>query len=368
MRISLFQHIRNFFDIASPRFKTVVLILSIFYFLIIFKIALTRFNTTDTLPQLKAINTEVIKKLGPFAVRINTGMYIKNLSIFDINKNNFLFDSVIWFEFNNDEIMLETVEKFSVDNGKIISKSPPDVRITDGRVFAKYNVLFDLKTDLNFRKFPFEDHRIPIVLSNDFVTPDEMYFMVDASSFQTHSRISPSGWKLQDMSVDTGFLDLTLDKQDSKKRVENPKALFVINFIKASVRKALVIFIPLFSAAFLSLLTYIIHLSNTPGIFGLATAALTAILSYRFVIEQMMPQVGYFTTTDSIYIFLLVFTFINFVVQLLFTRIYSLIAKQESGNKIERNNSLNKIEYASSIIFIIMSLLLVITTTYIILS
>ena len=66
-------------------------------------------------------------------------------------------------------------------------------------------MLFELKTDLNFHKFPFEDHRLPIVLSNDFVTPDEMFFTVDASSFQIQPNIAPAGWRFSDTSVDAGF-------------------------------------------------------------------------------------------------------------------------------------------------------------------
>lgn len=364
--------IKKFFAIDSTQFKTFMMIAMLLYLPIIFKVVLMRYNSTDIIPQLQAINTEVLKKLGPFAVRVKVGLFIKNIPIFDINKNTFLIDSVIWFEFNSDEINLDLVDKFSIDNGKITYKSTPDIKVEGNQVFVRYNVLFEIKTDLTFYKFPFEDHRIPIVLSNDFTTPEEMFFVSDSPSFQTLPNIAPSGWRIGDMSVDAGYLPLQLDKQDLTKKVENPKALFVINFIKASSRKALIIFIPLFSAVFLSLLAFIMNAANVVGKFSLAITAVTALLGYRFVIEQMMPQVGYFTTTDAIYLFLLIFAFINFSIQLLLTRYYMVTSTAQPKSDGKGHDSgpdfIEKLERVNSIIFIIMSLLLVIVTTYIIIT
>jgi hypothetical protein len=353
--------LRSLFDIDSTKFKTTVLIAIISYLPIIFQIKLSQFNTTDPIPQLKPINTEALKTFGPFVVRTKVGMFIKSFPLFDINKNTFLVDAIIWFEFNGEEVTLEKIQKFSIDNGKITYQSPPEIKLINNQVFAKYNVIFELKTDLNFYKFPFEDHRLPIVLSNDFVTPNEMIFTVDASSFQIQPNISPAGWRFQDMSVDAGFLDLQLDRQDKSKKTENPKALFVLNFVKASARKALVIFIPLYSATFLSLLAFVMNAANVVGKFSIAITALTALLGYRFVIEQMMPAVGYLTTTDAIYLFLLFFAFIAFAIQILLTRYYMVNANKNP------NDTQEKLERINSIIFIIMTLLLVGVTTYIIL-
>ena len=363
---TLWNSYKKFLTISSPHFKISLLLLMLTYLLSIFRISLFRSNTTDTVPQLKAINTEVLKTLGPFTTRVNAGMFIKNFPVFDVNKNTFLVDAVLWFEFNGDEVMLETLEKFSVDNGKIISRSTSDIKITDGKVFAKYNVLFELKTDLNFHKFPFEDHRLPIVISNDFQSIEEMVFVVDASAFQIFPNIAPAGWKFHDTHVDAGFMPLQLDKQDASKKVENPKALFVLNFIKASSRKALIIFVPLFAATFFSLLSFVMNVTDVFGISTLVVTAVTALLGYRFVIEQMMPNVGYFTTTDLIYLFLLLFAFIIFAIQLLLTRWRIAISSHSTTE--HKDIVIRRLDKISSITFILMSILLVVVTTYILLT
>lgn len=366
---AILEKIKNFFDVNSVEFKGFILLLSCIILVGVFKISLLEFQTDDSIPKLEPINTKKIVEFGPLAVKVKIGLYIKNMPVFDIIKNDFLVDAIVWFEFNPDEIMLETVEKFSLDNGNIRYKSTPDIKIEGDKAFVKYNVVFDFKSDLEYYKFPLEDHRVSIIITNDFVTPDEMYFVVDQSSFQVKPLVFTTNWKILDTSIDSGYLKLPLDRQDFSKSAQNPKALFVINFIKASIRKIMIIFIPLFSAAYLSLFSFVMNISNIVGKFSLAISAVTALLGYRFVIEQIMPPVGYFTTTDSIFIFLLLFAFICFIFQLLITRQY-MIAHETKKSEYDKKSKLldpNYLESINGYTFLGMVFLLIATVAYLIL-
>jgi hypothetical protein len=360
-----FTLIKTIFNVRSVHFRVMMISLVILYLPIVFRIISYRPNITDSVPQLKALTTEELKKLGPFAVRVKVGMFVRDFPIFNIEKNNFTIDAVIWFEFNGDEITIDTLKEFSIDNGKIISRSPPDIKISEsGLIFAKYNVLFELNTNLGFHHFPLENHRLSIVISNDFRTPKEMIYAVDASAFQVQNNILPAGWKIKDLNVNAGFLPLQFDQQDATKKTENPKALFTINLVKTSSRKALIIFIPLFSAAVLSLLSFITGLANTFSMFTLTASAITALLTYRFVIEQMMPTVGYSTVADTLFLFLLLFAFIVFTIQILTVRRYLMLTPH---NTSPSSAALFKLENISTIMFILMCVLLVLGTTYILL-
>lgn len=345
--------------VTGTRFKAITLGLAMAYLLVIFWIALNRFTTTDVILPLKPINTEALKKLGSFTVRVKVGMFIKNFPIFEVSKNSIQADAIVWFQFNGDAMHIDTIDRFSFDNGKILSKSPPDIKIVGSEIFVRYNVAFELKTNLQFHRFPFEDHRLPIMLSNDFVTPEEMIFYVDGSSFQVFSKTAPAGWRLKDLSVDTGIQPLTLDNQDASKTTEAPKALFIANFVKESSRRTLVIFIPLFAMVFLALFCFLMNIANTTGRVTMASSALTGLLGYRFVIEQMLPQVGYFTTTDNIYLLLLIFCFINFAAQLFLTRVFLVNTADPLTSP--------QLELIGGWIFVFLLLMLISATTYLIL-
>jgi hypothetical protein len=230
------------------------------------------------------------------------------------------------------------------------------------RLFVKYDLLFEINTDLSFQTFPFDSHKIPIVLSNNFVTPKEMYFVVERTSFQLQPKIIPIGWELKDTSIDAGFLNLKLDEQDATKIVQNPKALFTIHISNTGLRRGLIIFLPIFALIFLALFSFIMNLVNLVGRATLAITGVTGLLGFRFVIEQLMPKVGYFTTTDSIYLFLLIQACAIFISQILLTR------KVEAMGKNMPQESFVSIEMVNNIIFLTMALLLIGATTYILLS
>lgn len=358
-----FFNLKNFLkiNIACAKFQSIIIILVAISFVIEFWLALSKPNITDTIPVLNPINSKIIKEFGPFAVNVKTGMFIKNFPLFDVIKNDFTVDTVIWFEFNADEIPIERVENFSFDNDKILYKSPPDIKVIDNKIFAKFNVTFNVKTSLNFNKFPFEDHKIAFVISNNFVTPNEMYFTTDSNSFQITPNIIPTSWKLKDLNVNSGYSNIELDKQDTSKKISAPKALFTFDIEKNGIRKILVIFIPLFASIFLSLFSFVMNMSNVVGKFSLAISALTALIGYRFVIEQMMPQVGYLTTTDMIYILLLLISLVCFIFQLLITRLFMMYS-EEIKNTPEKNHILQKhidwLEKVSSITFLVICTIL----------
>lgn len=357
--------IGSLFDISKVRVKFFVILLSIIYLSGLAYYVATRFGTDDPIPHID-IDMEQIKQARFFTVRVKTGLFIKNIPVFEEIKNIFRIDAIIWFEFNPSEIMLETVEKFSFDNGKILYRSPPNIKVKGDKIFVKYDIMFEVKTDLRFYRFPFDDHRLSIILSNDLVTPDEMVFVVERPSFQIANNIFVSNWEIYDFNVHFGYTFVMLD-QVTKTQIVTPKALFMINFIKASMRGIFIVFLPIFAACFLALFSFLLALSDTRPRFALATSGLTALLGYRFVIERMMPVVGYFTTTDEVYLFLLLFIFSIFVFQLLFARWFSAAQDEVGSSKKNKDAIFLSYEKLNNAVFIGMVLLLLLAVSYILL-
>ncbi|MFH1643907.1 MAG: hypothetical protein ABIA74_01910 [bacterium] len=356
----------NFFVrlIGSFRFKLIVLIIAAIAILIFFAIPLSRFNTNDIVPKLEGGDVTDLERLQirQFSVKADTGLFIKNFTVFDPIRDEFVMDCVVWFEFDASSLMPDIVEKFSFDNGSILYKSPPDVKVVGDKVFVKYDVRVSFKASLVYTQFPLNDHRVTIILTNDFVNPEEMYFQVDESGFDMSPDIKLHNWEVTDLEVETGHTKVHLDKNDPAKQASHPKVHFTINVKKASIRRILIIFIPFFTAAFFALFSFLMSLANTRGRFSLAITSITALLGYRFVIERMMPEVGYFTTTDSIYTLLLVFAFFCFLFQLIITRFYFIAENDFRNGKIkaeEFNKGDLKLNLVSDITFILLIIIFI---------
>jgi len=301
--------------IFSIRFKTGVLLLSAVAVIGFFIAALYLFRPADNEPDVQLIDMEMRKEIRDFASVVKTGLYIKNFELFDITNDHFIAGLVIWFEFLTDEIMLDTIQNFSFINGKILEKSSGDIRINKGSMLVKFDVRVEFKSQLNYYRYPFDDHRISLVLTNNGITPNELYFTVDNNSFAMASDVYTSNWEVLELDTAWGYTKLKLDARAENKKMLRPVVAYSINFAKSSMRQIIIIFVPLFIALLFGLLTFLMGLSNAYDRMRMSVSALTALLSYRFIIDRMMPAVGYLTTTDLIYVLYLLLLLLIFVLQ-----------------------------------------------------
>jgi len=364
--------IKPFFNIFDLRFRIALFIFSFLYVCLLFFLALREFRTNDPIPNIREISFNMRKNYRDLSTQVSTGLYIKNFSVFDFITNNFVVDAVVWFEYNKNEIMQKTIDKFSFDNGKILHKSPPHVSIHGDKILVTYNVIFEAKTDLDFHRFPLEDHRLSLVLTNNTIAPSEMFFDYHPGtiSLKVSDKLFTSNWLVHSLATVSGYTAIHLDEHNKHQVLRSPKAVFTINFEKAGVNKILIIFVPLFAAIFLALLTFLLSFNSTSAKTTLSVTAVTALLGYRFVIQQLSPPVGYFTTTDKIFIFFIGLSFFIMLFQLLLLRQYLFIIDREKIKKTEQPETDTDIyppritEHVNSLVYFGTMLLFIIVLTY----
>lgn len=279
------------------QFASSFLCLSIIF--ILFHYKNKKFFSSDPSPELKYLNTLKKEHLTSGVTTVKTGMFIKNFSDFDLVKNNFVMDAILWFEFNPIQIPLSTIDNFSFDRGKIVKKSEPEIKVEGDNYFVKYHIQLQFTNNLDFHFFPFDHHRLNIVLVNETVSPLEMVFEVEASSFSWPKDLHTADWKIVEKNVQSGYSESILDKADPNKKISHPEIIFNMNCIQKGLRKPMLIFLPVFFLLFMSsflLNSDPVHLAAPMLIIG--AASLSGLLTYRFVTEVITPKVGYSTLTD----------------------------------------------------------------------
>jgi hypothetical protein len=373
MRTKIKHFFKNIFEV---KFKFVIFILLFFYVIGLFMVALSTFRTDDPIPDVKTISASMHRQYSVMASKIKAGIYIRNFSTFDFAINNFVVNGMIWFEFDKNEVPFKTIDHFSFENCKIIYKSQPYVMLQNDKILIMYDVIFEAKTDINFYRFPLEDHRLSIVLTNNFISPHEMYFddSKNAMSLVVSNKLFTSNWVVHSLRSISGYSSLHLDQYDQTHKMTTPKAVFTINFQKVGINKILLIFVPLFAVIFLALFSFLMSFNNPQGKVSLVLSAITGLLGYRFVIQQMSPAVGYFTLTDKIFIFFLFFAFIIFIFHTLLTRHYQYLTEREKFKKSEQPEVDTDVmtpratERINTLAYFIFVTIFIIAVTYIVLS
>lgn len=310
----------NFFErVVTPRYQIGGLI---FTSIIIFLLCINtfyRFISLEPTPQVFSVTPKQVKEWGGGAAQVIVGLHIINFPRFDIVKNDFVIDAIIWFEFDPAVASLETIEKFSFEKGDILKKSISNTKVIEGRFFAQYNITVQFTTNLAFQFFPLDDHRIFLTLTNKFVSPSEVVFESYISGFTVSDRIFVAGWKMLSRKVITGYSEAYLDENDRRKVVLNPNVVFSIDFARAGAQQMFLIFLPLYLMFFIGIISFAFSdRTERPLVLALSLGSVTAILSYSFVIQGMSPHMGYFLLSDCLFTLFLTFSVTGFLLNVLF--------------------------------------------------
>ncbi len=203
-----------------------------------------------------------------------------------------------------------------------------------------------------------------------------MYFddSKNAMSILVSDKLFTSNWRVHSTRSLSGYSSLCLDQYNPKHKMITPKAVFTINFQKVGINKILLIFVPLFAVIFLARFSFLISFNNPQGRVALVLSAITGLLGYRFVIQQMSPSVGYFTLTDNMFIFFLFFAFMIFIFHTLLSRHYQYLVEREKFKKSEQPDVDTQVltprvtERINTWAYFIFNIIFIVAITYIVLS
>ncbi len=333
------------------------------------------FRLSDQLPKPLPYTPEQVAKFGPFAAKVDAGLFIRDFSRFDIINREFEMDATVWFTFNPADAKLSSVEQFSFLNGTITHKSAPDVELIDDQLFVRYEVKAVFHSELDYRYFPYESHQVAIILTNTYAAPSEMMLLTKDARFNLSPHLLLGNWQIDDWETDYGFSRAKFDTSDLRKVTETPEVLFSLLVVNIGVKNILVIFVPLLFALLLALFSLLIpytfeNAHENALMFSVASASVASILAYRFVIQRLMPSVGYMTTTDYVFVLCLLVCMAIFLLHILFfLTIIQRSLRMRRGEKVTQDEGERltmKVNVAAALLFFVVSLM-VLVSLYIIL-
>ncbi|MBD3273602.1 hypothetical protein GF385_04615 [Candidatus Dependentiae bacterium] len=299
--------------ITSTKLQVITIGAMIFALLLLFYFPNKKFLSSDVKPDIINLKPKIKQQQ---IKEIETGLYIKNFPVFDVIKNEFEMNAIVWFQFDPHKININTIKNFVFEKGKIVKKSKINSKIIGNKLWVYYKVKVEFNSNLNYKFFPIEDHKIYVTLSNPDMDPNSEILVSYNTNLTMKDKLFTGDWKKIDHEVEYGYLEDVMDQYDQQKINKYPAVLFELSFKKAGIRKTLVIFLPLFMVFFLSLFSLITNIKNYSGILTLSAGSTSALIFDLVAIENMSPNVRYFTIANKIYTLLLISAFIILLINI----------------------------------------------------
>lgn len=226
------------------------------------------------------------------------GLHVNSFTKFDVIKNNFVMEAMVWFVFDPQLVDLETIGRFDVVHGHLIHKAKPVIHKFGDKTAAQYDVRITFETFLNYKFFPIDDHQVRMGLTNHFL-PNGMYF----SSIQNDITISENlflpGWKIKSYDVNTGLSHIDLVRGEHQFGIRYPEAIFSFSCERTDPSIVVNILLTLFLILFMSLLTF----STDEDSVLVVSVIIVALIGYRAVMLSLGPMhISYFMLSDYMYL------------------------------------------------------------------
>jgi len=350
----------NYYVSKLPH-QVIFLIISIITISILFVLPLKRFNTTDIKPEfLSLVQTKTEEQKVLSASEIKVGLFVTDFPLLDIVEGKFILDGILWFEFNPHAISLENIGNFTIEKGEILKKSEPKTKLEKHLAFAQYQVRIEFKSDLDYRLFPIEDHRIFLMISNKTITPNEAIFTSYKTNLSISKNLHSVNWLNTGYNVDYGYTEAKLDKYSPHKTTRSPIVLFAFDFKQNGFKALVFIFAPFFLIFFMACFSLLINIENGRAILSLSIGSFTLFTFALAVIQGLSPDVRYFTIADKIYsiLFLGIFLILLFNISLL--RILSV----KNQTKISFDKLKKRLQIIRAYIFFIFPIIIALFTFF----
>jgi hypothetical protein len=290
--------------ISSVRYRISVLILTIICTCGIFYLTLGTRPRIDLKPDILPITPALYNQWGQYADILNMGMYITNFAVSDFAQGLFMIDAYLWFEFDPQIFSLDTIEKFTVDKGSILEKKFIDAVKVEESIFVKYKTRFEVKSNLNFKYFPLDAHRLSIVVKYDNLAPSEVIL----TSFFTRTWFGynavSANWAYGQPVSDFGYIQTTLDSLDESSVSNCSAATVSFDFERLTIREAVVVILPFIVLLFIILASLSMMASGIQMLI-IGILCILGMFIHNIVIRSMAPITSYYTLNDGIFLLVL---------------------------------------------------------------
>lgn len=285
-------------DKVSPFFQIVAICITAVILTTAIALRMDLFRAVDEPIVYKTMTPQKLREYGGSPEFINVGLHIERFQEFDVIKNKFQFVGSLWFDFEAGAVSIGTLQDFSFDRATILYRSEPDMSLHGTRLMVRYVVRVAFNAGLIYEYFPLDDHRVNLVLTHPFLSPEEVIFETKAMDFTAPVNLNPFGWSLRGKSVKSGYLESDLSEQDPPRTIQQPLVGFSLDIERYGGRYTLAILLPIILINFLMFFAF--SVDAAPSI-SIALGGITGTLAYRYVIEQLSPLTGDMMLSDQLY-------------------------------------------------------------------
>ena len=262
---------------------------------------------------------------------VKVGTFV--ISVHDINfrDKEYTMRFWLWFQYDNPEFdfskQLDIPNAKSIDQPEIIADS------LDGKAWVIMKMKSTMKESWSVSDFPFDEQHLKVQIENTLFDNKSLIFKPDVQGSTYDKSDALDGWNIKNFKVSQSTNDYETGFGDSRpeRAVQNFSAFLIEMDIERDAWGLFMkIFIGMYIAFLISIISFTIHPSELEPRFGLPVGGLFATVGNKYIIDSILPESSNFTLVDSLHTLTFLAIFGTLVVSALALHRHDLGDKEHS--------------------------------------
>lgn len=233
---------------------------------------------------------------------VKVGTYV--MSIHDINFHDQEYTARLWLWFLYKNKNFDFGKQLDVTNAKSIDQAQPLDDSLEGKQWSMLKMKCTMKENWNVLDFPFDKQHLKIQVENSLFDKSQLIFTPDQAGSKFDSDETLAGWTIHNFKV--GVVDNYYETGFGDSRKGHTNQTFSAFVIEMDIdRNAwglfLKIFIGMYIAFLISMLSFAPHPEELEPRFGLPVGGLFAAVGNKYIIDSILPESASFTLVDSLH-------------------------------------------------------------------
>lgn len=231
------------------------------------------------------------------------GAYI--ISVHDIDFHNTEYTSRFWLWVrytNNDKFNFP--KQIDIPNAKDIAEPEIISDTIDNHIWQLLKMKCVMKQNWKVKDFPFDKQQLIVHVENSIYDRNSLVFVPDTLGSSYDREMTIDGWHITDFNVTEGMKEYTTvfgDPSSDMLHSEYASFNIEIDIERNAWGLFMKIFIGMYIAFMISVLSFTTQPSELEPRFGLPVGGLFAAVGNKYIIDSLLPESSSFTLVDSLH-------------------------------------------------------------------
>ena len=246
---------------------------------------------------------------------VRAGAYV--ISIHDINFHNKEYTLRYWLWFLHQNPEFDFTTQLDIVNAKSIELPDAIIDSINGKTWVMMKMKCVMKQNWQVHDFPFDKQHLRIKIENSIYDKNSLVFKPDVEGSLFGDEETIDGWTISNFKINAGENEYSTgfgDPRPGKNKQQFSELLIEMDIERDAWGLFLKIFIGMYIAFLISMLSFTPHPSELEPRFGLPVGGLFAAVGNKYIIDSLLPESSSFTLVDSLHSLTFVAIFMTLVV------------------------------------------------------